>query len=247
MGAPKIVRDDADKFIEKGISLETRVIVLEGYDGEVEFDSMTNAIKALHLMEVRAKRSNKAMPITLIINTPGGFWSDGMALYNTIESLESHVTMIALGQCCSMGAWLLQAADYRIIAPDCTFMIHDGRSGTAGSANSNYNWAKYEKEIIQKRGHEILLDRLRGADPVASADIMNSKFEAGDPKVYPKKGPNMTHIRNLCRDDVIFTSPEVVSINFADRLLERGDLLGAYANPDMHGLPTGLESLYDEK
>jgi hypothetical protein len=46
---------------------------------------------------------------------------------------------------------------------------------------------------------------------------------------------------------VIFTAKEMVATNLADRMLERGDILGAHVNPYMHGLPSGLESLYDEE
>jgi hypothetical protein len=38
----------------------------------------------------------------------------------------------------------------------------------------------------------------------------------------------------------------MLALNFADRTLQTNDLVGAYVNPKMHGLPTGLASLPEE-
>ena len=68
----------------------------------------------------------------------------------------------------------------------------------------------------------------------------------GAQRVQPSKGIKgitRTHVQQLCARDTFFTAREMVRLNFADRLLDTNDLVGGYVNPNMHGLPTGLDSL----
>jgi ATP-dependent protease ClpP protease subunit len=241
----KMAREDVNKFIEDGYCLTTRMICLGGGDdeGEITFTSAQKVIKALHLLACAGPKK----PITILLNSDGGAWLHGMAIWNVIEAIENHVTVIVLGEACSMATVLLQAADYRIVAPDGLFMIHAGETAYSGSPKSVENWILHEQKTIQNRMYEIYLERFKDADRAALSQILNPKLPGGCPKVYPRKSVNRTQIEQLCSQDVIFTAKEMVATNLADRMLERGDILGAHVNPYMHGLPSGLESLYDEE
>jgi ATP-dependent Clp protease protease subunit len=60
------------------------------------------------------------------MHTIGGSWSDGMAIFNTIRLSKSPITIMAYAQASSMSGIVLQAADKRILMPDCELMIHHG-------------------------------------------------------------------------------------------------------------------------
>ena len=77
----------------------------------------------------------------------GGEWSDGMAIYDAISMCRCHVTMIAYGQAESMSSIILQAADKRLMTRHTYFMCHYGSTAAGGDYLNVQNWIKYEKQI----------------------------------------------------------------------------------------------------
>ena len=114
-------RDDADRFHDYGIHIPTRTIVISNAIDEVEAERV---LKNIHILESINKE-----PITIIINTPGGYVFQGMAIYGAIAACESYVTAIVRGQASSMGSLILQAADHRVVDPYAIIMIHHGSDG----------------------------------------------------------------------------------------------------------------------
>jgi len=51
---------------------------------------------------------------------------DGMGMFWTMRLSKSPITVLAYAQASSMSGVLLQAADKRVMMPDCDFMIHHG-------------------------------------------------------------------------------------------------------------------------
>jgi ATP-dependent Clp protease protease subunit len=120
----------------------------------VEYKMATAFIKNLHLLAGQTVE----MPIVVHMHTVGGTWHDGMAIFNTIRFLPVPVTMIAYAQASSMSGVLLQAADCRVIAPDCEFMIHHGSIAVADNSmaakaaiDSNEKACKRMLEIFARR------------------------------------------------------------------------------------------------
>ena len=77
--------------------------------------------------------------ITLIINSPGGSVSDGLAIYDCMMALPCPVNTVCVGEACSMASLLFSAGAHRAILPSATVMIHDplvGGRGVTGSALS---------------------------------------------------------------------------------------------------------------
>lgn len=105
----------------------SRESYLHGYFGEfedepgVEYRMAATFIKNMHILE-----SQNSQNILVHMHTLGGNWSDGMAIYDTIRSLKSSVTILTYAQASSMSGIILQAADKRVLMPDCEFMIHHG-------------------------------------------------------------------------------------------------------------------------
>ena len=111
------------------VNLNLRDIYLHSYyskedDGEpgVDYRQATTFIKNLQLLDQPPSK-----PILVHMHSVGGCWDNGMAMFNTIQFCESIVTILAYSQASSMSGILLQAAHpYRIMMPDCHFMVHHG-------------------------------------------------------------------------------------------------------------------------
>lgn len=63
-------------------------------------------------------------PITIMLNTPGGSLTDGLAIYDVITQLSCPVIVHTLGLCASAGLLILSSADYRVASPNTTFYYH---------------------------------------------------------------------------------------------------------------------------
>ena len=90
-------------------------------EGGIEYKMATTFIKNLHLLNHEGRGN-----VLVHMHTIGGSWDDGMAMFNAIKFSKSPVTILAHAQASSMSGILLQAADKRILMPDCYYMIHHG-------------------------------------------------------------------------------------------------------------------------
>ena len=97
--------------------------------------------------------------IQLFINSPGGFVTDGFAIYDTMQSIESPVSTICTGLAASMGSILLSAGKKgrRFIQPHAKVMIHQPSGGARGQA-SNIEIAANEILKTKHLSAEILAE-----------------------------------------------------------------------------------------
>ncbi len=125
------------------ISLDSREIYIHSYyrEGEeagVDYRMGTCFVKNLHLLEVQNRKT-----ILIHQHTFGGDWNDGMAMFNAIQFAKSPIVFLCYAHARSMSSIILQAADKRVLMPDCDFMIHYGSicfEGTAVEAESMMNF-----------------------------------------------------------------------------------------------------------
>jgi ATP-dependent Clp protease protease subunit len=91
--------------------------------------------------------------ISLYLNTPGGYISSGLAIYDTMQYIKPDVATICMGQAASMGAVLLAAGarGKRSTLPHSRVMIHQPLGGAQGQASDIEIQAK---EILTLR-HKI--------------------------------------------------------------------------------------------
>jgi ATP-dependent Clp protease protease subunit len=75
--------------------------------------------------------------INIYINSPGGYVTAGLAIYDTIQFLTCPVTTYCVGQAASMGAVLLAAGTKgkRFALPNSRIMIHQPSGGFQGQAS----------------------------------------------------------------------------------------------------------------
>ena len=110
--------------------LKDRIILL----GTPINDDIANVIVA-QLLFLESEDSEK--DIHLYINCPGGLITAGLAIYDAIQLIKPDVRTYCLGQCASMGAWILAsgAKGKRYSLPNARIMIHQPLGGATGQAS----------------------------------------------------------------------------------------------------------------
>ncbi len=109
--------------------------------------------------------------ITIYINSPGGYVSSGLAIYDTMKFIKPDVSTICIGQASSMGAILLAAGTKgkRYALPHSRVMLHQPLGGAGGQAA---DIAIHAREIvrIKKALNEILVKHTGQPEDVISKD-----------------------------------------------------------------------------
>jgi len=110
--------------------LKDRIIFL----GEAINDHVANIVIA-QLLFLDAE--NKGKDIKFYINSPGGSVSSGLAIYDTMQYINSPVTTICVGMAASMASMLLAAGEKnkRLALPNSEIMIHQVMGGAEGQAS----------------------------------------------------------------------------------------------------------------
>jgi len=138
------------------VNLHTREIYLHSHysaghmdeEGGIEYRMATQFVKNLHLLDFLDDKN-----ILVHLQSPGGDWSHGMAMFDAIEYAKSPVTMLAHGEINSMSGILFQSADKRVMMPHCEIMVHRGflsLEGITTSVQSNADWNKKTDQTMLK-------------------------------------------------------------------------------------------------
>ncbi|PKD18072.1 ATP-dependent Clp protease proteolytic subunit [Salegentibacter salinarum] len=101
--------------------------------GEVNDKSAKHIIDRLLYLDMEGDKE-----IQFFINSPGGYVTDGFAIYDTMQSLNSPVSTICSGLAASMGSILLSGGTKgkRFIQPHGKVMIHQPMGGARGQASN---------------------------------------------------------------------------------------------------------------
>lgn len=191
--------DLIDTLHHHDIHVPTRTIFLrrsdyidgESSDPGVDHLFSSKFLKNLHLLE-----SISSDPITIILSTPGGDCYQGAAVYDAIRSSLCYVTIVVRGECCSMGSYILQAADKRLMAEHSILMVHLGEESHSGHPKIVRNWVKFEEQYGNKLD-EILKERVVAKRP----EYRGKKFE------------------EMMNFDTIMTAEKAVEMGLADEVL----------------------------
>jgi ATP-dependent Clp protease protease subunit len=79
---------------------------------------------------------NPTKDIGFYINSPGGYVTSGLAIYDTMQYIRPQVSTMCIGQASSMGSLLLAAGakGKRFSLPNSRIMIHQPSGGAQGQA-----------------------------------------------------------------------------------------------------------------
>ena len=108
--------------------------------GPIETGMAARVIPQMHYIEQKMIDENlpeEERVLTILINSPGGCVSDGLAIYDTINSLNCRVRTICVGLAASMGAFLLSSGSkgLRLALPNSEILIHQPLGGAQGQAS----------------------------------------------------------------------------------------------------------------
>lgn len=101
-------------------------------NGEVDAETARMVIEQLEYLDAKSDED-----IILVINSPGGSVSDGLAIFDMIKyGVQCDVVTVATGIAASMGAFLLAAGTKgkRYATPNAEIMIHQPLGGVQGQA-----------------------------------------------------------------------------------------------------------------
>jgi ATP-dependent Clp protease protease subunit len=123
--------------------LEDRIVFV----GTPITDTVANIVIAQLLF---LQKENKNQEISLYINSPGGYVSDGLAIYDTMQFISCDIATYCIGQAMSMGALLLSAGaeGKRFVLPHARVMLHQPSGGVGGTAA---DIERHAEEILKLR------------------------------------------------------------------------------------------------
>ncbi|MDR0445208.1 MAG: ATP-dependent Clp protease proteolytic subunit [Puniceicoccales bacterium] len=114
----KLSPDACSALIQKCFLKERKVFLW----GEIDDRSAKDVTEKILYMELK----DKSQPIQFFINTPGGSITAGMAIYDTMQLVQSPIQVIVTGLAASMGSILLSGAPkgQRLLYPNARVLIH---------------------------------------------------------------------------------------------------------------------------
>lgn len=188
---PAIRRDDVDKFFDYSVHVPTRTLYM---GGEVDEYMAELFLKGMVLLTAASPKD----PIIVVMNNPGGDDYHGLGIFDAIAGSECHMTIVAYGHAMSMGSWILQAADDRVLAPNCTVMIHYG-CWVANAELTRQQVAAMDSEYkrLNTLMEQTYLARMQAKNPRAT----------------------LRQLQKLLENESHFTAEQAVSLGLADRIM----------------------------
>lgn len=136
---------------------------------------------------------SKKEPITMYINSYGGEVHQGMAIYDTIRSLECPVHTVCVGSAYSMAAIIFVAGDHRTLYENSKVMIHDPSVGI--------------QDRVTPETMEHKLKELKECSDM-TVDIL-----------HKYTGQNKKVLKGKLKSDSYFTGQEAVEFGLADEVI----------------------------
>jgi len=143
----RLTREDLDRFHDYDIHVPSRTIYLgsvsetDGQEDGVNYAMAERAIKNLHMLDQTTDQE-----ITIILNSTGGDFTYGQAIYDAILSCKNTVTIKVNGWAASAGSFILQAGDDRLMHENSWILLHYGTDTVSGHHKDVQNWAEWSKK-----------------------------------------------------------------------------------------------------
>ena len=154
--------------------LKERIIFL----GE-EVSDISASVVVAQMLFLEADDPEK--DIQLYINSPGGYVTAGMAIYDTMQYIKCDVSTVCIGMAASMGAFLLAGGKKgkRFALPNAEIMIHQPSGGAQGQATEIQIAAEHILRTKQKL-NEILAANTGQPLETIKADTERDNFMSAD-------------------------------------------------------------------
>ena len=160
------------------------------FNGEVNENSANIAIAQLLYLD-----SIEHKDISFYINSPGGSVADGLAIYDTMNFINSDISTIAIGIAASMGSILLTSGTEgkRFALPHTRILIHQPR-GHSGGKSTDMEIDLKEMQTWRTSLYSILAEKM---------------------------GKSLEEIETLCKDDTWYSAKEAVDMKIIDKVIEK--------------------------
>lgn len=168
--------------------LKERIVFVTG-----PIDDTTAALVTAQLLFLESENPKKE--VNMYINSPGGYVSSGLAMYDTMQYIRCPIATVCIGQAASMGSLLLAAGTkgQRVALPNARVMLHQPSGGYSGVATD-----------IERHAEEIIDMKRRLND------------------IYVKHtGQEYETIERKLDRDTFLTAAEAVEFGIVDRVFER--------------------------
>jgi ATP-dependent Clp protease, protease subunit len=159
--------------------LKERIIFITG-----GIDDGVAALVCAQLLFLESENPNKE--ISLYINSPGGYVTAGLAIYDTMQFIRPKVATLCIGQAASMGSLLLAAGEksMRFSLPNSRIMVHQPSGGFRGQAADIMLHAQ-EILKLKRRLNEIYVKHTgRDLEAVEEALERDNFMDAEQAKVF---------------------------------------------------------------
>lgn len=198
-------------WTEQGFLIAARKIYLGSITTDVEgSESSVDAAmaKKFEIAMTALEYFDPRSPITVIMNTYGGDYYHGLAIYDRIMDSPCFVTIQGTGPIMSMGAIILQAGDKRLLTRNATLMLHYGTSGHDGHM-IDVERSSQESARLRQNVDEIFLNQMQKKDPSITLE----------------------KVRDLLRFDSYLDANRAIRLGLADGLTPRTKHKKAKAAP----------------
>ena len=178
---PTVIEKDKDRDIAFDLYsrlLKDRIIFLSG-----EIDDHLSSIIVSELLYLNSINHDD---ISLYINSPGGSVTAGLAIYDTMNFIESDVSTICIGMSASMGAFLLSsgAKGKRYALKNSEVMIHEPLGGMSGQA-TEMQIANDRIQHLKKKLNKILAKNTNKSPKQIEKDTSRDNYmDASDALKY---------------------------------------------------------------
>ena len=125
--------------------LKERIIFVSG-----GIDDTQAALVTAQLLFLESE--NPKREIAMYINSPGGYVTSGLAIYDTMQYIRSPVSTVCIGLAASMGSLLLAGGEkgLRISLPNARVMVHQPSGGYRGPASDIERHAQYVIDLKKR-------------------------------------------------------------------------------------------------
>jgi ATP-dependent Clp protease protease subunit len=161
---------------------------------------------------------NPTLPIKLYINSPGGSVTAGLAIYDTMQYIQSPVHTFCMGQAASMGSLLLAGGEkgHRYVLKNGSVMIHrmspsslsGGEKGwlvepSGGASGQASDIALHAKEILRIRASLTDIYASHCQKPGEELDTARERFSTA------------------LERDYFMTAQEAIEFGIVDKIVEK--------------------------
>ena len=157
--------------------------------GVVDTAMAARVIPQMHYIEQKMIDENlpeEERVLTLLINSPGGSVTDGLAIYDTMNMLDCKVRTICVGLAASMGAFLLSSGSrgMRLALPNSEILIHQPLGGAQGQASDIILAARHIEETRKTLNAILAMNTGKTVSRIAKDTDRDNTMTAVEAQAY---------------------------------------------------------------